>query len=322
MPIKLPDGLPAKAVLEKENVFVMDENRAFHQDIRPLRIVIANLMPLKEATETQLLRLLGNTPLQLEVTLLKMESYASKNTPLQHMEMFYQTFPEIQHRKYDGMIVTGAPIEHLDFEEVEYWHELERVMDWSVSNVTSSLHICWGAQAALYHHYGIQKHPLREKMFGVFSHTVLTQTPLVRGFDEGFLAPHSRHTEVRAEDVITHPELLLVSESEDAGAYIMMRRDGTQIFVTGHSEYDRYTLQQEYLRDVQRGAKIQLPKNYFPGDDPTKSPQHNWRSHAHLLFSNWLNYYVYQETPYNLDDIGVGELRVPTTKPPATGPGL
>lgn len=304
MPIKLPDGLPAKAVLESENVFVMDENRAFHQDIRPLRIVIANLMPLKEATETQLLRLIGNTPLQVEATLLKMESYESKNTALEHMEMFYSTFPEIQHRKYDGMIVTGAPIEHLNFEEVEYWNELQRIMDWSTSNVTSSLHICWGAQAALYHHYGIGKHPLDEKMFGVFSHTVVTETPLVRGFDEGFLAPHSRHTEVRSEDILSHPELLLVSESDEAGAYIMMRKDGRQVFVTGHSEYDRYTLQQEYLRDVARGAKIHLPKNYFPGDDPNQSPKYNWRSHAHLLFSNWLNYYVYQETPYNLDDIG------------------
>lgn len=304
MPIKLPDGLPAKAILEGENVFVMDENRAFHQDIRPLKIVIVNLMPLKEATETQLFRLLGNTPLQVEMTLLKMESYEAKNTPLQHMEMFYSTFPEIADRKYDGMIVTGAPIEHLNFEDVEYWAELQKIMDWSKSNVTSSLHICWGAQAALYHHYGIEKQPLGDKMFGVFPHTVLTETPLVRGFDEGFLAPHSRHTEVRREDVLNHPELLLVSESEEAGVYIVMRRDGRQIFVTGHSEYDRDTLNQEYLRDRARGARIAIPKNYFPGDDPQRRPVHNWRSHAHLLFSNWLNYYVYQETPYNLEEIG------------------
>ena len=304
MPIKLPDGLPARAILEHENVFVMDEDRAFHQDIRPLKIVILNLMPVKETTETQLLRLLGNTPLQVEITLLRMESHESKNTSEQHLASFYSTFPAIESQNYDGMIITGAPIEHLPFEEVGYWSELRHIMDWSKSHVTSTMHICWGAQAGLYHHYGIPKYPLDEKMFGVFPHTLHAEIPLVRGFDEGFLAPHSRHSEVRREDILRTPELLLVSESEDAGVYIAARRDGRQIFVTGHSEYDCETLKEEYQRDVNRGLTIQVPKNYFPKDDPTRRPLHNWRSHAYLLFSNWLNYYVYQETPYNLDEIG------------------
>src|SRR5579875_609170 len=282
----------------------MDEDRAFHQDIRPLKIVILNLMPVKETTETQLLRLLGNTPLQVEITLLRMESHESKNTSEQHLASFYSTFPVIESQNYDGMIITGAPIEHLPFEEVGYWSELRHIMDWSKSHVTSTMHICWGAQAGLYHHYGIPKYPLDEKMFGVFPHTLHAEIPLVRGFDEGFLAPHSRHSEVRREDILRTPELLLVSESEDAGVYIAARRDGRQIFVTGHSEYDCETLKEEYQRDVNRGLTIQVPKNYFPKDDPTRRPLHNWRSHAYLLFSNWLNYYVYQETPYNLDEIG------------------
>ena len=304
MPIKLPDGLPARAVLERENVFVMDEDRAFHQDIRPLKIVVLNLMPMKETTETQLLRLLGNTPLQLEITLLRMESHESKNTPEQHLLSFYATFSDIEAHNYDGLIITGAPIEHLDFEDVGYWHELQHIMDWTKTHVTSTLHICWGAQAALYHHYGIPKHPLQEKMFGVFSHTVQSDVPLVRGFDEEFLAPHSRHTEVRREDILNAEGLQLVSESDQAGVYMVVSRDGRQIFVTGHSEYDRETLGKEYQRDVDRGLDIQVPQNYYPEDNPSARPRHNWRSHAHLLFSNWLNYYVYQETPFDLDQIG------------------
>ncbi|MCF8564290.1 homoserine O-succinyltransferase [Alicyclobacillus tolerans] len=304
MPIKLPDGLPARAILEQEHVFVMDENRAFHQDIRPLKIVILNLMPMKQVTETQLLRLLGNTPLQVEITLLRMASHESKNTPEEHLSSFYSTFPDIERQNYDGMIITGAPIEHLSFEEVGYWAELQRIMDWSRTHVTSTMHICWGAQAGLYHHYGIPKHPLEEKMFGVFEHTINEEMPLVRGFDESFLAPHSRHTEVRREDILSVPELRIISESEEAGVYIAARPDGRQIFVTGHSEYDYDTLLNEYQRDRDRGMEIRVPKNYFPNDDPTKRPLHNWRSHAYLIFSNWLNYYVYQETPYDLSQIG------------------
>jgi len=304
LPIKLPDGLPARAVLERENVFVMDENRAFHQDIRPLKIVVLNLMPMKETTETQLLRLLGNTPLQIEITLLRMESHESKNTPEQHLLSFYSTFSDIEAQNYDGLIITGAPIEHLDFEDVGYWKELQHIMDWTKSHVTSTLHICWGAQAALYHHYGIPKHPIEEKMFGVFSHTVQFDVPLARGFDEEFLAPHSRHTEVRREDILNSEGLHLVSESDQAGVYMVVSRDARQVFVTGHSEYDRETLGKEYQRDIGRGLDVQVPKNYYPHDDPSLQPKYNWRSHAYLLFSNWLNYYVYQETPFDLAQIG------------------
>lgn len=303
MPIKLPDGLPARAVLENENIFVIDEDKAFHQDIRPLKIAIVNLMPIKETTETQLLRLLGNTPLQIEITLLRMESHDSKNTSSQHLEAFYSTFSAIENQNYDGMIITGAPIEHLPFEEVGYWPELRHIMNWTKTHVTSTMHICWGAQAGLYHHYGISKHPLEEKMFGVYSHTLLSDIPLVRGFDDGFLAPHSRYTEVRRQDIVRTPELLLVSESEEAGVYLVARRDGRQVFVTGHSEYDAETLNDEYQRDIRRGLEIQVPQNYFPKDDPTLRPRHTWKSHAYLLYSNWLNYYVYQETPYDLDQI-------------------
>ncbi|GGJ12475.1 homoserine O-succinyltransferase [Alicyclobacillus cellulosilyticus] len=304
MPIKIPDELPARAILEQEGVFVMGYDRAFHQDIRPLKIVILNLMPIKETTETQLLRLLGNTPLQVEITLLRMATHEPKNTSERHLAMFYTTFPEIRHQNFDGMIITGAPIEHLPFEAVNYWQELTEIMEWTKRHVTSTLHICWGAQAGLYYHYGIPKYPLPQKMFGVFSHNILVDIPLVRGFDEGYLAPHSRHSEVRREDILRVPELVLVSESDEAGVYIVTDQTGRQIFVTGHSEYDCLTLKEEYERDLAKGLAIQLPKNYFPNDDPTRRPVHNWRSHAYLLFSNWLNYYVYQVTPYDLDAIG------------------
>jgi homoserine O-succinyltransferase/O-acetyltransferase len=296
--------LPAKAILEQENVFVMDDDRAYHQDIRPLKIVILNLMPIKETTETQLLRLIGNTPLQIDITLLRLESHVSKNTTEEHLTSFYSTFPAIQEGKYDGMIITGAPIEQFPFEEVGYWRELQDIMDWSKTHVTSTLHICWGAQAGLYHHYGIQKYPLVDKMFGVFPHTLEVNIPLVQGFDEGYLAPHSRHSEVRREDIEGVPALTLVSESEEAGVYLVVAEQGRQVFITGHSEYDCRTLQEEYQRDVDKGLAVPLPRNYFPNDDPTRRPLHNWRSHAFLLFSNWLNYYVYQETPFDVNQIG------------------
>jgi homoserine O-succinyltransferase len=299
MPIKLPTGLPAKAVLEHEHIFVMDEDRAFHQDIRPLRIAILNLMPRKEATETQLLRLLGNTPLQLEITLLRMATHEPKNTAFEHLSLFYSTFEQLEDSNLDGLIITGAPIEHLEYEEVGYWPELARIFDWSKEHVTSTMHICWGAQAGLYHHYGIPKYPLENKMFGIFQHQVLTETPLVRGFDEGFMAPHSRHSEVRAEDILRHDHLEILASSAEAGVYVVANKRGTQIFVMGHSEYDCLTLAEEYHRDRERGLPVEVPKNYFPSDDPTQKPMHNWRSHAYLLYSNWLNYCVYQETPYH-----------------------
>lgn len=305
MPIKLPDGLPAKAVLEHENVFVIDEVRAFHQDIRPLKIIILNLMPIKETTETQLLRLLGNTPLQIEITLLRMMTHASKNTSEEHLSLFYKLFADIKGQNYDGMIITGAPIEHLEFEEVSYWEELIQIMEWSKTHVTSTIHICWGALAGLYYHYKIGKYPLNEKMFGVFSHEILTNIPLVRGFDEGFLAPHSRHSEVLAKEVARQSELDLVAVSNEAGVYLVASKDGRQIFVTGHSEYDCDTLKEEYDRDRAKGLDVSVPKNYFPNDDPSRCPIHNWRSHAYLLFSNWLNYYVYQETPYDLSELRI-----------------
>jgi len=304
MPIKVPDGLPAMEVLAGENIFVMPESRAFTQDIRPLRIVILNLMPVKETTETQLLRLLGNTPLQVEVVLLHMSSHVSKNTPQEHLSAFYHTFADIKHQKFDGMVITGAPIEHLEFEEVTYWKELTEILDWKMENVTSTLHICWGAQAGLYHHFGVPKHPLPQKMFGVFLHTVNKKNvKLFRGFDSYFYVPHSRHTENRREDIEKVPELEILSESEEAGVYIVATRDGRQIFVTGHSEYDATTLQDEYRRDLNKGLNIAMPKNYYPQDDPTRQPLVNWRAHANLLFSNWLNYYVYQETPYEWGNV-------------------
>jgi homoserine O-succinyltransferase len=300
MPIKIPDHLPAKEILNRENIFTMDETVAFHQDIRPLRIALLNLMPLKETTETQILRLISNTPLQIEFVLLHPKTYKSKNTSAEHLEMFYKTFDDIKNEKIDGMIITGAPVEQMDFEDVQYWDELKQIMDWNKINVTSTLHICWAAQAGLYHHFGIPKYPVEEKIFGVFPHTVgKPNTKLLRGFDEVFQVPQSRHTEVRREDIERHSELEILSESEEAGVYIAATKDGKHIFVTGHSEYDADTLKWEYDRDVSKGLTIQVPKYYYPNDDPSRNPSITWRSHANLLFSNWLNYYVYQETPYD-----------------------
>ncbi|MBH5319256.1 homoserine O-succinyltransferase [Paenibacillus sp. GSMTC-2017] len=304
MPIKVPDHLPAKEILSNENIFVMDESTAYHQDIRPLRIAILNLMPTKETTETQLLRLIGNTPLQVEVVLLHPRTHTSKNTSSEHLESFYKTFDEISHEYYDGLVITGAPVEHLPFEEVNYWEELQEIMNWSKKYVTSTFHICWASQAGLYHHYGVPKYNLDKKVFGVFPHTVVKQNvQLLRGFDEMFFVPQSRHTEVKREDIELVGDLEILSESDDSGIYIVASRDGRQIFVTGHSEYDPTSLKYEYDRDVAKGMTIDLPKNYFPGDNPGCMPLSTWRSHANLLFSNWLNYYVYQQTPY---DLGAG----------------
>ena len=301
MPIKIPDLLPAKEILQSENIFVMGEERAIHQDIRPLQIAVLNLMPTKIVTETQLLRLLGNTPLQVEVTLVRTSSYQSKNTPEEHMLTFYKTFDQIKDSKFDALIITGAPIEHLAFEQVDYWEELKQIMDWGLENVFALLYICWGAQAALYHQFGIPKYPLPAKQFGVFPHNVLDKNArLLRGFDDVFYAPHSRHTEIRRADIDKIPELKILAESDEAGVYIVGTRDGRQIFVTGHSEYDPLTLKKEYDRDVAAGLPIAVPVNYYPGNDPTKAPVVSWRGHAHLLFANWINYYVYQETPYDI----------------------
>lgn len=304
MPINIPDDLPAADILAGENIFVMNESRAFHQDIRPLRIAIMNLMPTKVATETQLLRLLGNSPIQVDITLLHPEMHVSQNTPIEHLERFYHTFEDVRNQKFDGLIITGAPVENLPFEEVDYWQELVEMMEWSRKHVYSTLHICWGAQAGLYYHYGIQKHPLREKLFGVFEHIVsIRNSKLLRGFDDTFAAPHSRHTGICSKDIEENPALEILSESGEAGVYIAAAKNGRQIFVTGHSEYDALTLKREYERDVKNGLDIKIPKNYFPGDDPEKEPRVSWRSHANLLFSNWLNYYVYQETPYDVSRV-------------------
>ncbi|PZX18596.1 homoserine O-succinyltransferase [Breznakibacter xylanolyticus] len=304
MPIKIPDTLPARSVLDSENVFVMPQTRAANQDIRPLKILIFNLMPLKITTETHLLRVLSNTPLQVEVDLLMTSSHISKNTPLEHLTAFYHTFHEIKHQKYDGMIITGAPVEEMDFEEVNYWEEMKEIMEWSKTNVTCTFHICWGAQAGLYYHFGIPKHHLGKKMFGVFPHTVnCPQEPLVRGFDDLFFAPHSRYTGVKREEMLNKEGLIIVSESNEAGVYIAMSANRRQIFVTGHSEYDPNTLKEEYVRDVRKGLDIAIPANYFTNNDPSQPPMVTWRSHAHLLYSNWLNYYVYQATPFVLDEI-------------------
>jgi homoserine O-succinyltransferase/O-acetyltransferase len=301
MPIKIPDLLPAKEILQSENIFVMGEQRAIHQDIRPLQIAVLNLMPTKIVTETQLLRLLGNTPLQVEVTLVRTSSYQSKNTPEEHMLTFYKTFDQIKDDKFDALIITGAPIEHLAFEQVDYWQELEEIMDWGLENVFALLYICWGAQAALYHQFGIPKYPLPAKQFGVFPHNVLDKNArLLRGFDDVFYAPHSRHTEIRRADIDRIPELKILAESDEAGVYIVGTNDGRQIFVTGHSEYDPLTLKREYDRDAAAGLPIAVPVNYYPGNDPSKAPVVSWRGHAHLLFANWINYYVYQETPYDI----------------------
>jgi homoserine O-succinyltransferase len=310
MPVKIPDSLPATGILESENIFIMGEQRAQQQDIRPLRIAILNLMPTKINTETQLLRLLGNSPLQVEIVLLHMESHESRNTPMEHLLEHYVTFAEVRGQNFDGLIITGAPVETMAFEEVDYWEELKEVMDWARTHVTSTLYICWGAQAGLYHYYGVPKHPLERKMFGVFPHRLnVRYERLARGFDDVFFAPHSRHTEVRREDILAVPELVLLSESEEAGVYIALSADRRHIFVTGHSEYDPLTLRDEYARDVARNLPIAVPQNYFPGDDPAREPVVRWRGHANLLYSNWLNYYVYQETPYDLDR--VRDLRPP-----------
>ncbi|OAA93839.1 homoserine O-acetyltransferase MetA [Clostridium coskatii] len=304
MPINIPNDLPASKTLKAENIFVMNEKRALKQDIRPLNIVILNLMPVKTVTEVQLLRLLSNSPIQVDITLMYPKSHRSKNTSEQYLLKYYETFDEIKGRKFDGMIITGAPVEKLKFEDVDYWDELTEIMDWSKKNVYSTLHICWGSQAGLYHHFGIPKYILDKKMFGIFPHIINEEnTQLLRGFDDIFYAPHSRHTCVKKEDIEKVPELEILSESKDAGVYIMSTKGGRQIFVTGHPEYDTLTLKSEYDRDVAANLPIEIPKNYFPANDTAKQPRATWKSHANLLFLNWLNYYVYQETPYNLDSL-------------------
>ena len=308
MPIKIPNGLPARETLESENIFVMPETRALTQNIRPLRIALLNLMPTKVVTETQLSRLLGNTPLQVELELIQVRSHKSKNTSQEHMLAFYKTFDEVENQFFDGMIITGAPVEQMPFEEVENWDELCHIMEWSKTHVHSTFHICWGAQAALYYHFGIEKVPLAKKLFGVFPHKVVYKNPiLLRGFDDIFWVPHSRHTTVRWEDVAAVPEIKILAGSEEAGLYAMITPGGRQVFITGHSEYDPETLKLEYLRDKNAGLPIDVPKNYFPDDDDTKPPMVRWRGHANLLYSNWLNYIVYQTTPYDVMAIGRGE---------------
>lgn len=305
MPLRLPDKLPAIELLKKENIFVMDDSRATSQDIRPLRIVILNLMPLKITTETDLVRLLSNTPLQMEIYFMKLKSHTSKNTPIEHMMMFYKDFDVLEKEKFDGMIITGAPIEHLEFEDVEYWNEISKIFAWANTHVTSTMYICWAAQAGLYYHYGVPKYQLPKKMFGIFQqHTLQPQIPLFRGFDDVFYMPHSRHTEVRREDIEKHNELEIVAESPDSGVSIVMARGGRQIFVTGHMEYSPYTLDSEYRRDLGKRDDVDMPKNYYRDNDPQKAPNVTWRAHANLLFSNWINYYIYQETPFNIEEIG------------------
>ncbi len=304
MPIKIPNLLPATQVLLNENIFVMTETRAMTQDIRPLKILMLNLMPQKIVTETQIARVIGNTPLQVELELLQTATHKSTHTSAQHMLAFYKTFDEVRHKKYDGMIITGAPVEHLEFEEVEYWEELCEIMEWSKTHVTSTFHICWGAQAGLYYHYGIKKHQLEGKLFGVFEHKVdYKRSILFRGFDDTFVVPHSRHTTCKREDIEAVPELKILASSDEAGVFVVATDKGRQIFVTGHSEYDADTLKNEYMRDKLAGLPISIPKNYFPDDDDTKEPVVRWRSCANLLYSNWLNYFVYQSTPYNIEEI-------------------
>ncbi|MGE7625062.1 homoserine O-acetyltransferase MetA [Viridibacillus sp. NPDC096237] len=299
MPINIPKNLPATELLKEEKIFIMEEERSKSQNIRPLNILILNLMPEKEKTELQLLRLLGNTPLQVNVTFLNTATYVSKNVSETHLESFYTTFEHVKHRRFDGMIITGAPIELMEFQDVDFWEEIVSIMDWTKTNVTSVLHICWGAQAALYHHYDIGKFPLAKKCSGIYDHTITDPTvKLVRGFNDIFTAPHSRNTSISIEKVESHPKLKLLSASDDAGVFIVMSEDEKHIMITGHLEYDAHTLADEYSRDVAKGLDIEVPKNYFPNDDPTKLPINTWRSHTHLLFSNWLNYYVYQETPF------------------------
>ena len=305
MPIRIPNNLPATGILEKERIFVMTEDRAYMQDIRPLHLLILNLMPNKIATETQLLRALSNSPLQVNIDLLYTASYHPKHTATEHLVKFYETFDDVKDRFYDGMIITGAPVELMEFEEVAYWEELCEIMDWSKTHVYSTLHICWGAQAGLYHHYGIPQYNLDKKMFGVFEHSMTYTKPvkLFRGFDDFFYVPHSRHTEVRKSDIERHPNLRILSESEESGVYAVSDLSGRQIFITGHSEYDVNTLRDEYFRDLNKGLPIEIPKNYFPNDDPSKQPHMSWRSSSTLLFMNWLNYYVYQETPFDISTI-------------------
>ena len=304
MPIRIPGRLPAREILENEYIFVMDEQRAIKQDIRPLKILVLNLMPTKITTETQLIRLLSNTPLQIDLTLLRTESHQSTHTSADHMESFYRTFSQVREQRFDGMIITGAPVETMEFEEVDYWPELCQILDWTRTNVYSTMHICWAAQAGLYYHYGIRKHSTDSKVFGVFSHKAMDlRHPLLRGFDEVFMAPHSRHTFIKREDVLACKNLNLLAESDMAGVYMASSQDLRRVFVTGHSEYDAETLSREYFRDVEKGLPISLPVNYFPDDDPTRRPPNVWRAHANLLFGNWLNYAVYQRTPFDLSEL-------------------
>ncbi|MDJ0306958.1 homoserine O-succinyltransferase [Dehalobacter sp.] len=306
MPIKIPDDLPAKEILENENIFIMGEDRAQHQDIRPLRIALLNLMPTKIVTETQYLRLMSNSLLQIEITLLYTWTHKPANTSEEHLSRFYSSFDEVKDQKFDGLIITGAPVENLEFEDVDYWDELKQIMKWSLTNVYSTIHVCWGAQAGLYYHYGIPKYPLDSKMFGIFNHKIISHNNnnnFLRGFDEVFNAPHSRHTEVRIEDIEKHPELEVLATSDDAGVYMVAGKHGRHLFVTGHPEYDALTLKTEYDRDVNKGLDIAVPNNYFPNDDPKGMPQVTWRGHANLLLLNWLNYYVYQQTPFDLGQL-------------------
>jgi homoserine O-succinyltransferase len=304
MPLRLPDKLPAIDLLKQENIFVMDDSRAHMQDIRPLKIVILNLMPLKITTETDLIRLLSNTQLQLEISFMKLRSHTPKNTPIEHMMMFYRDFAQMRNEKFDGMIITGAPVETLDFEDVNYWDEMTDIFAWARTHVTSTLYICWAAQAGLYYHYGIPKYPLAKKMFGIFPQTPLEpQLPIFRGFDDVFQMPHSRHTELHREDILAHPDLTLIAESPDCGVSMVMARNGREFFVTGHLEYAPNTLDNEYKRDKDIRDDVDLPKNYYRDDDPAKGPVVTWRAHANLLYSNWINYYVYQETPYDINKI-------------------
>ena len=304
MPIRIPNDLPAVKTLNDENIFVMTDTRATSQDIRPLKILVLNLMPKKIETETQLSRLLGNTPLQVELELIRTSTHQSKNTAAEHLLSFYKTFDDVKNQNFDGMIITGAPVEHLEFEEVEYWDELCEIMEWSKKHVHSTFHICWGAQAGMYYHFGVQKQPLDKKMFGIFEHKVTYNNPILfRGFDDVFNVPHSRHTTVLREDIEKVPELKILAESDEAGVYAVMTENGKQIFITGHSEYDRDTLKNEYLRDIAANKPIEIPKNYFPNDNPELPPIVKWRAHANLIYSNWLNYFVYQTTPFDLGEI-------------------
>jgi homoserine O-succinyltransferase len=305
MPLNLPDRLPAIELLKQENIFVIDNSRAATQDIRPLKIAVLNLMPLKISTETDLVRLLSNTPLQVEISFMKIKSHISKNTSLEHMKAFYTDFDDMRMEKYDGMIITGAPVEQMEFEEVNYWDEMTEIFDWVRTHVTSTLYVCWAAQAGMYHYYGIPKYPLKKKISGVFKHHITQDPPppIFRGFDDVFFVPHSRYTEIHREDILKTPELTLLSESEESGVYMTMARNGREIFVTGHSEYSPFTLDMEYRRDREKGLDVNVPENYYIDNDPNKKPLVRWRGHANLLFANWLNYYIYQETPYNIQDI-------------------